>query len=127
MMPFILQAVKTGRRKQLGQSRSRRGDSSYSEAAASKPRPPSRSLGFLCSSTRRWELDETLPSSVRVLVLAGCNSNSMWKLCLFQWRCCYLQRATNPNVRPAHVSRQISELCPADCPLEFVERRGTRG
>lgn len=31
------------------------------------------------------------------LMLAGCNSNSMWKLCLFHWKCCYLQRAIKHN------------------------------
>lgn len=35
--------------------------------------------------------------SLILLVLAGCNSNSMWKLCRFQWKCCYLQRATEHN------------------------------
>lgn len=39
-------------------------------------------------------------SRLSLLVLAGCNSNSMWKLCMFHWKCCYLQRATECSAKP---------------------------
>lgn len=45
------------------------------------------------------------------LVLAGCNSNSMWKLCMFHWKCCYLQRGIKHNTEAHHLwSARVSIL-----------------
>lgn len=123
-MMLFTSGNKTGRRKLQGQS----GDSSCTKAAASKfkswvhfspsfslclphrcPHSSSSSPAFLNMwSHHRFvtfvnltdlENNKWLLVSI-LLVFAGCNSNSMWKLCLFQWKCCYLQRATEHNVEP---------------------------
>lgn len=62
---------------------------------------PERGISSSVCPSVTWlgQILETLLMS-SLLVPAGCNSNSMWKLFLFQWKCCYLQRATEHNAKP---------------------------
>lgn len=117
---------KTGRRKLPGSKLLRSGESSCIKAAASECvsslklwRVFSLPLSFSCRYFRsgntatpkvwshRWPVTSVTSHWLRgwiswlsLLVLAGCNSNSMWKLCMFHWKCCYLQRAIECSAKP---------------------------
>ncbi|GAA6066731.1 uncharacterized [Tachysurus ichikawai] len=60
------------------------------------------------TSIYELHLQMQTPFSGPGVVLAGCNSLSIWKISKRQWRSCYLQRVTKSCPKDATDSQQSS-------------------
>lgn len=125
----LLQAIKTGWRKLPGQSRSQSGHSSRTKAAASEFKSwlnlgaspslmfSSSSLSFASGISPRQELE--VWSQRRCVCPFGrrtgrrrrsldVTATPCGKLCVFQWRCCYLQRDAQRDTSTPRFSGDVS-------------------